>query len=239
MLSRIYRSSFIILPTGLLLCLALLSGCSDQEQIQLNSEEDHLEAAKTYRDQGQIEGSLRELTKALEINKDNPETLQMIAETLLAAGDPKGAQSVIKQALEGGLKSSEGNFINVRSLQLQQKNEEALAAFESLPDSDKQVTKFQLMNAEILASLREFEKAIALFNKIHESEPNNADILLGLSKLAMAKDNDVELSLDYANKASEVDSENLQLLIWQGRLSMHQEKYEEAQGHFDKALLKI
>jgi putative PEP-CTERM system TPR-repeat lipoprotein len=87
-----------VISAALLLAVAMLSSCGGNY-----TDIEHVQRAKEFRDDGNIQASIIELKNALQKNLDNPEARWLLGEIYLEVGDGRSAQKELARALELGV----------------------------------------------------------------------------------------------------------------------------------------
>ncbi|MTW14348.1 PEP-CTERM system TPR-repeat protein PrsT [Pseudoduganella eburnea] len=196
---------------------------------------------------------------------DTPESLLADAKQQLAKGDRKAAQIQLKNALSKDPNSGEARFELARlslemndpvsaekearrALDLKYKPQESqrlladallrMGDFQKmLDDTDKfeRTPALLALRGEALIGLRKLDEAKKEFQVALDAQPNSADALTGMARLA-AIGNDLEGARALADQAIAKDASNINALTFKGELLRAQEKPEEARAAFAEVL---
>lgn len=183
---------------------------------------------KVYLENGDAVGAEKELRRALELNVDPVQVWPHLAKAMI------GTQS-FKQIVEqvptddrfAPPARAELMAVRATALLLLGKTDEAQKTFETALQVDPNAEAPLLGLARIAASRREFDKSLALVNKVVEKAPKNAEALLFRSDLERMS-GDIAKASESAAKAVEADPKNTRARLVAGNLALAQGKLDEA-----------
>src|ERR1700674_3335052 len=90
------------LSSGLLILAALL-GLAACDQTKRYTEQEHVQKAKEFQDQGKLESAVIDLKNALQINPKNAEARLLLGEVYVSQGLGEAAENELKKAKELGM----------------------------------------------------------------------------------------------------------------------------------------
>lgn len=119
----------------------------------------------------------------------------------------------------------------------EQKWEEALALFDTLPDEDKNSLSIQNLKAAVLISNGRIQEAETTAKNLEKRYPKDIDVLYTMTMIAQAK-NDKKMRTAYLKKILRLDPDNVQALQEEGLDFYSQGNYKAAGETFNKILKK-
>jgi len=226
-----------------------LVGCSEddsmsQEQIQFLS---HLDQAKFFQRQGELKNSTLEARNAISLQPDDLAPYFIIIENLMTAGDAVNAERQLEQLLQEAGSSNLSDDLKIRASliraevrYLQGNAEGALEALNEMdtPAGQEASLKAAMLRGNALISLERFDEAQQVFAKAQTDNPNSALPLVGLSKVAWAK-NDRAAAREIIEQANSVEPNQTELWLWKGRVAQAEERWENAEDAYIRALEDI
>ena len=119
----------------------------------------------------------------------------------------------------------------------EQKWDEAVALFDTLPDEDRNSLAIQNLKAAVLISIGRIAQAETVAKALEKRYPNELDVLYTMAMIAQAK-NDKKMRSTYLKKILKLDPDNIQALQEEGLDLYNQGSYKEAGETFMKILKK-
>ncbi|AKV98546.1 hypothetical protein ACP86_21835 [Marinobacter sp. CP1] len=231
-----------------LFAISSLSGCSDetemtQEEIQYIG---HIDQARFFQRQGELKASTLEARSAIELQPDNAEPYFIIIDNLLTAGDATNAERQVNlladRIVPEALNDTTHNrikLIRAKSRQLKGEGDEALDILSDLQNPDRpQELQAALLKADILLSQRQLTKAEQAYKNAAGLEASSAKPLIGLSKVAYARDNQDQVAA-YIAEAEAIDANSTELWLWKARVAQAKSDWQVAEEAYIRALEDI
>ena len=119
----------------------------------------------------------------------------------------------------------------------EQKWEEAIALFDTLPDEDRDSLSIRNLKVAVLISTGRVRDAEETAKALEKQYPNDLNVLYSMTMVAQAK-NDKKMRRTYLKKILKLDPENVQALQEEGVDFYDQGNYKEAGKTFSKILKK-
>lgn len=119
----------------------------------------------------------------------------------------------------------------------EQKWDEAVSLFDTLPDEDRNSLAIQNLKAAVLISIGRIAQAETVAKALEKRYPNELDVLYTMAMIAQAK-NDKKMRSTYLKKILKLDPDNIQALQEEGLDLYNQGSYKEAGETFMKILKK-
>lgn len=234
------RSSTALRTLGIvLLASGALVGCSET-----GTPVNHLESAREYQAEGNLEATFIELKSALQADPDNIEARRMMGMTALALEDPATATKELERAVELGL-PPEQVMLPLARAKLKLGELEALtdAAERPLGElansmkmlSDAQAAELFAIYGEAYALQERYDRAEQAYQQALERDPANPDGQLGLIALA-AYQGDQQTALDSLNDLLEREPGFVRGWSYLGLLQRYRGDAESARAAYDRAI---
>lgn len=155
---------------------------------------------------GQSEAALESFQASLRLNPEDVDTLYNLARLHYHSEEEEVASAYIEQARE--LASEPGDpdveYLCGLILELQERNEEAIAAYECSLKLDSEQRLVYVLMARLLSKMKNYPKAIESFKAALERDPNDVEISYELA-LCLAKVGNWGESIDYCQKVIDID----------------------------------
>ena len=123
------------------------------------------------------------------------------------------------------------------ALLAEQKWEEAVALFDTLPDEDKDSLSIRNLKIAVLISTGQLQEAETAAKALEKQHPKDINVLYTMTMIAQAK-NDKKMRTTYLKKILRLDPDNLQALQEEGLDFYSQGNYKAAGETFSKILKK-
>ncbi|GGE72306.1 hypothetical protein GCM10011533_25820 [Streptosporangium jomthongense] len=167
----------LVLASSLLLVFPLFTGCNNNPD---SSEAlSHLSRAETYSEQGQFRSALLEIKNAIQKDPDNVEHIVRLADLYLQVGAAKEAAELLEPWMQ---EQPEAVGLTLARAYVEQGKH--LSATETLalqsPDSPEDQLEAALIRAEALRKSGEASEALALYNELLTSNPENIRAVEGI-----------------------------------------------------------
>ncbi|MGP1490195.1 MAG: tetratricopeptide repeat protein [Treponema sp.] len=163
---------------------------------------------------------------------NNPDTRTLLAAKStaisVASGSGEAAEEVPPRVIFGE---------QLSLLLSEQKWDEAVALFDTLPDEDRNSLAIQNLKAAVLISIGRIAQAETVAKALEKRYPNELDVLYTMAMIAQAK-NDKKMRSTYLKKILKLDPDNIQALQEEGLDLYNQGSYKEAGETFMKILKK-
>jgi putative PEP-CTERM system TPR-repeat lipoprotein len=221
-----HRNSPRIAPLLLALTLAAgLLGCKSDTPASLLAE------AKQLQQKGDRKGAQIQLKNALAKDPNSGEARYELAKLSLLMNDPVSAEKEARRALELKYKPQESEQLLAEAL-LKLGDPQKV-----LDETDKfaRTPALMALRGEALIALRKLDEAKKEFQGALDAQPNSADALTGMARLA-AIGNDLEGARALAEQAIAKDAGNINALTFKGELLRAEAKPEEARAAFAEVL---
>ncbi|MBL4701723.1 MAG: tetratricopeptide repeat protein [Phycisphaeraceae bacterium] len=235
----------VIIPANWLKTIAIsivavitFNGCSQENgrDTDLVQAEAYIDIADVYRRQGQYRSAFIELQNALQLTPGNERALLALARTNIDLGNANQAVQIL-EPLTGTSPNNESVILLLAEAQLYSNNyDQAITLLNPLEPS---ILDYQIQRRWVLGmahmSNSDNEIAEQAFQANLATDPKNVKALVGLSQLSYYEGN-LEQARSYLDQATEVDANDLDLLIWAGVYSTQNGQYPEAEQSFSEAL---
>ena len=163
---------------------------------------------------------------------NNPDTSTLLAAKStaisVASGSGEAAEEVPPRVIFGE---------QLSFLLSEQKWDEAVSLFDTLPDEDRNSLAIQNLKAAVLISIGRVAQAETVAKALEKRYPNELDVLCTMAMIAKAK-NDKKMRSTYLKKILKLDPDNIQALQEEGLDLYNQGSYKEAGETFMKILKK-
>ena len=119
----------------------------------------------------------------------------------------------------------------------EQKWDEAIALFDTLPEEDRDSLSIRNLKVAVLVSTGRLKGAEETAKALEKQYPNDLNVLYTMTMVAQAK-NDIKMRKTYLKKILKLDPDNVQALYEEGVDFYNQGSYKEAGETFGKILKK-
>ena len=220
---------------------ALSAGCSDKSEdaASINLEiRSLLDLADVYRRQGQFRASLIEAQNALQLDTNNIETREFVAQVFRDLGDSNSSIEALNIALSIEPNNIDLNLALSESYLQARRFEDGYALVTSIDvgSEEQQNTKDWLIG-NFEAADGNTTEARESFLTVLGRDPDNLETLLSLARLEYI-DGNVQRSQELTDLATSADttSENVDVWIWRGQLAALEEDWATSEEAFFEAL---
>ncbi|WP_152206745.1 tetratricopeptide repeat protein [Marinobacter changyiensis] len=232
----------ITLGLGLMGCRESANDMS-QEEIQYLS---HLDQARFFQRQGELKASTLEARSAIDLQPSNAEPHFVIIDNLLTAGDAVNAErqanllaEYISEDVMDGITRNRINLILAKSWHLRGEPERALGNLDEITDPDRaQELEAALLRGDILLGNGQIDEAEAAYEAAKDLDPSAVEPLIGLSRVAYAKDQMTEAEA-LIEEAIAIDETDPELWLWRAQLAQARENWPQAEEAYIQALEDI
>ena len=226
--------NFFQKPPGLHTVLALLTtlvlvGCGKDGASVINN----LNLAAELDQAGDFAGAVVVLKGTLQEFPDSVEGRTHLARLYADLGDGSSADKEISRALELGLNPTTAEPIVLKSMILTGKAKEAAERLEKMPGREDSAEYLSLYGAAELR-LGKLDSSLAQFERALKLEPGNADAMLGMARVFVAK-RDLDTGREYAAKSLIAYPNNANAHLLDGELKLAAAQYEPALAAFEQA----
>ncbi|WP_250658209.1 tetratricopeptide repeat protein [Alkalimarinus coralli] len=243
------KSTSPLIALILAVSVASMTGCSDDTENASPSPKEvqflsHIDQAKFYQNQGQLKAAVSESTSAIQLYPNRLQPYTLIFETLLLAGSPGEVETRIEELLNKEGVNLQGHeqqlrFLLAKSLYIQQKLDQAQSELNYIASNFKPGTiEEQLLQADIYLTRGDTESAKKQLDSILATDKTNIDAKLGLSKVAFINKNP-DLAREIVLEITESGNATTDVWLWKARLAHIQQKFEEAEESYIRALEDI
>jgi putative PEP-CTERM system TPR-repeat lipoprotein len=218
----------------LILAAVLATGACDRAPQYTDQE--HVQRAKAFQDQGQLDSALIELKNALQKNPKNSEARWRLAEVYIGKGLGEPAESELKKAKELGMDSEALKIPKGQALLLQGLYPRVLLEIQPGPNSTPEnVAKILEIEGRAHHGLLNFDEGCRLFAESVERDPKYVPGYWGLARCAAARDKFDQARAEL-KKAIELDQKNSGTWVQVGDLEVTAKHLPEAESAYANAL---
>ncbi|MFO7788071.1 MAG: tetratricopeptide repeat protein [Halospina sp.] len=230
----------------LVLLLALLAGCSDDDQMSQEEVEylSHMDQAEFFREQGELQASTQEARNAMELKPDQFEPLFLIIRNLITAGDGDTAERRLDELAErvDQEDAEHRDHLNrmalarARARLIREDWDGAIEALDSLrePERNQELTAHRL-GGDAYRQAGDAEAARSAYERVLDIDPGALMAHLGLSRLAW-QEGDTEEARQHLEAAKEQNAEDPEVWLWRARIAHQEGRFEEASEAYTRAL---
>jgi tetratricopeptide (TPR) repeat protein len=189
----------------------------------------------THMVRGELELAKSELSRAIQLNRANAVAWSNLGETLVRMGDLDGARGAFKEALQRRPRHVADHTRLVRAAidgQRYGQAEQAIAALQAVVGDDPEV---YFLLGMLAASQRQFQEALAYFDRAAAAEPENGDTQLQRGKV-LAQIDRIPEAVEALGKACEQLPESFDAHYNLGALlASNPGTAEASQGYLERA----
>jgi putative PEP-CTERM system TPR-repeat lipoprotein len=206
------------------LVLTLLAGCGPEGSAALRAQ------ATALQQKGELPAAVVALKDAIAVSRDDAGTRYQLALVYLEIGDAPSAEKEIRLAMAHDMPLAKTRPVLMRALLLQGQFQKAVdAAGTSL---DAETVK---LHGDGLLALGKHDDAVALYQRVLDTNPRYAPALVGLGRAASVK-GDLPAARRFSDRALAADPRDLDSWLFQGDLLRAQGKTLEAQAAYNKVI---
>lgn len=222
----------LLLAGSLLLTAPLLTGCgggSDSSEAL-----SHISRAETYSEQGQFRSALLEVKNAIQKDPNNVEHIARLSELYLKVGGAQEAADLLEPWLQ---EQPEAVALLLARAYVEQGKH--LSATETLalqtPDSTEEQLEAALIRAESLRRSGEATEALASYNNLAESNPENTEVIAGILQTQMNLGQNAQ-AISTANDWLAENDQAPQVLYWKGLAQYRLNQLEQSSATLTDAV---
>lgn len=197
------------------------------------SDAEHLQRAKQYQADGDLRASLIELKSALQKNTANSEARLLLGELYVLAGEGAAAEKELSRARELGVSGLFVQKLLGESLLLQHRFNDVLSMLEGLGRASQ--PELLVLRGQAQLGLGQRQEAEISFRQALALKADTVSALLWLSRVLLAA-NDIEEVSETLQKVLDIHPENVEAWVLKGRLASSQERFDDAQTDFYRAI---
>src|SRR2546427_11368205 len=175
--------------SALAVTIAVLSftGC---DRLVSYTEQERLQRAKNFKDEGKLQSSVIELKNALQKNPNNAEARWLLGEIYVDLGQAPEAEKELLKAKELGVAEESVKVPLGKALLAQGRYQRVLSEIKVDPEAPSPLqAKITVLRGQAQLGLRQLDEACALFNKSSEIDSSYVPAYWGLAQCAAAKGN--------------------------------------------------
>lgn len=206
--------------------LLALAGCSPEK-----SSESFLAEAKQYQQKGDYKAALIQLKNAASKNPGDAKIRFELAQSYLESGDPVSAEKEIRKAQSLGMDGKQVIPVLTNALLMQGKAEQALEVSNDAPASPELL----VTRGNAYAATGAEAKAAESYEGALTAQPNDANALIGLARLAMAR-KDVAAASSHIEKALAANPKNPAVWMFKGAMLRADGKTDEAVAAYGEVI---
>ncbi|WP_077531362.1 tetratricopeptide repeat protein [Vreelandella utahensis] len=230
----------------LVLLLALLAGCSNDDQMSQEEVEylSHMDQAQFFREQGELQASTQEARNAMELKPEQFEPFFLIIRNLITAGDGDTAERRLDELAErvDQEEPEHRDHLNrmaiarARARLIREDWDGAIEALDALrePARNQQLTAHRLAG-DAHRQAGDARAAREAYQRALDTDPGAIMAHLGLSRLAW-QEGEAEEAREHLEAAKEQDAEDPEVWLWRARLAHREGRFEEAADAYTQAL---
>lgn len=221
------RALSTALVTGVIIVSAALGGCN-----RTKPTEQLLAEAKQYQQKGEIKAAMIELKNAVANSPENGEARLALGSLHVQAGDYVSAEKELRKALSLGIDKKRVLPPLGRALEQEGKFKELLDTIAA--DTAAGSAELLALRGSAYLGLNDADKAKDAFAEAAKLQPDNGDVLIGMSRLALLQ-KDAIAAQTLADQAVAKDPKNADAWMFKGALARGEGKMPEALAAFTKA----
>lgn len=221
------RALSTALVTGAIIVSAALGGCN-----RTKPTEQLLAEAKQYQQKGEIKAAMIELKNAVANSPENGEARLALGSLHVQAGDYVSAEKELRKALSLGIDKKRVLPPLGRALEQEGKFKELLDTIAA--DTAAGSAELLALRGSAYLGLNDADKAKDAFAEAAKLQPDNGDVLIGMSRLALLQ-KDAIAAQTLADQAVAKDPKNADAWMFKGALARGEGKMPEALAAFTKA----
>jgi putative PEP-CTERM system TPR-repeat lipoprotein len=223
------------LSSGLLILAALL-GPAACDQTKRYTDQEHVQKAKEFQDQGNLDAAVIELKNALQKNPKNSDARWLLGKVYVSQGQGELAENELKKSKELGMDTEALTVPMGQALLLQGLYQRVVSEINPGPKSPPaDIPKILEIQGRAQLGLRHFEEGCQLFAKSQEKNPHYVPSYWGLTQCAVARGNPDEAHMQL-NKAIELEEKNSDTWTLLGDLERATNRFPEAETAYANAL---
>lgn len=225
-------------PIALAIALAFaassaLFGCDNTSNL---TEQEHIQRAKDFEDQGKLNGSIIELKNAIQKNPDSPQARLLLGQVYLKVGAGAAAEKELIRARALGVN---GETITPQLGEALLQMGEYKRVLDEINPNDKtsptNLARIYQIRADAMLRQGKTQDACALFQRSLDIDKSNPPTYWGLAQCAVA-DQDVTKARSWLQAALKLDSRQAQSWIAIGNLEQYDKKFQASLDAYTQAV---
>ena len=211
----------------------ILGACNKDGKV---SDEQHLERAKAFQSQGNVQSEVIELKNLLQEKPNHPEGNLLLGEAYAELGYGKDAEKTLLRAQEFGISREKFIVPLGKSLLDQKEYKRVLSEIKPvIATPPKDVAAITALHAQAELGLKQFEKGCESFRNAKQADPTYVPAYWGIAQcsLGFGKPIEAEEELDAALK---VDPKNAGTWLVRGDLWRGKQQNAEAEKAYSSGL---
>ncbi|KXO12505.1 TPR domain protein, putative component of TonB system [Moritella sp. JT01] len=228
-----------IVFTALLLSgVILLAGCSESSDLQNKTDPDiYIQQSKSYLDGHQFRAAFNAATEAINADPNRLESYLILASIHLQSGHPRDSIKVLEDFT--GSKNVEYYFALLDAYQMSNKLISAQQLIEQKQQLlSTQAQRLQLSVAQQLLHTDELEQAKTTFSQLLEDPDYKVDSMLGLAKIEVASDNEIN-AINIIDNIIEIAPENTDALFLKSLIYINMGELNNAEEALSQTLASL
>ena len=225
-------------PIVLTLALAFaasvqLSGC---DRLSNLTEQEYIQRAKDFEDNGNLRGSIVELKNAIQKNPDSPQARLLLGQVYLKVGMGAEAEKELSQAVKLGVSHESVKPQLGEALLLMGEYKRVLDEIQPGEQTSKtNLARIFQLRAEALLRLGKLKEACNLFDQSLNIDKSNPATYWGLAQCAVAERNSVK-AREWLDAALKIQDRQAQTWILAGDLEQLEKNSDAALAAYSSAL---
>lgn len=219
-----------------LLILALsspLGGCDATARL---TEQEHIQRAKDFEDNGNLKGSIIELKNAIQKNPDSPQARLLLGQVYLKAGMGAEAEKELGQAVRLGVKPESIKPQLGEALMLMGEYTRVLDEIHPADQTSRaNLARIYQIRADAMLKKSQLKDACNLFRQSFEIDSTNAPTYWGLAQCAVAEQ-DLVKAREWLDAALKLNSRQAKTWVFIGDLEQLNKNSDGALAAYSKAL---
>lgn len=212
---------------------SVLFGCDSAASL---TEQEHIQRAKDFEDQGKLKGSIVELKNAIQKNPDSPQARLLLGQIYLKTGMGAAAEKELSRAEELGVNRETIKPQLGEALLLMGEYKRVLDEVHPGNQTSKvNLARIYQIRAEAMLRQGQMKDACNLFQKSLDTDKGNPPTYWGLAQCAVAEQ-DVVKARSWLDAALKLDDRRAQTWIDIGTLEQYNKNLPAALAAFTEAL---
>jgi tetratricopeptide (TPR) repeat protein len=206
---------------------------------------DHLLQAQLYRSEGEKDpqratemavNEIASLKAALALDPGSGYLRAQVADRLLRLGQPEEARKEAERAIQDDASTALAYLVLGRIARAEGQADRAIELLEQAAEASKEGFEIELELAQVYQEKGDWRKANELFEKIGEEHPHLAPRLYQAIAQNFMLQGQLDRAIEYYERSARLlpYPYNLQVLRSMGLAYLHQQKYDEAAGVFER-----
>ena len=226
-------SGYFLCAALLIASLSALQGC---DRVSNLTENQRIERAKTFRDQGNRQGEVIELKNLLQKNPNHPEARWRLGEAYIELGYGDEAEKELVRARALGIDPEVIKVALGKALIDQGSFNKVLEQIEPGPKSSTaNIAAIKTLRAEALINLRKYDAGCAMFTEAQTIDASHVPAYWGTARCAAGLGKPAEALAQY-DAALKLDGKNTGTWRRRGDFFRDQKKYPEAEQAYSSGL---